>query len=143
MTNRAEYKTKQQEKIKKYLSENSNKHLTVQDIHEHFNVAGESIGTATIYRCLDRLVQNKEVQKYTTDSAACYQYIGEDRRVTEHFHLKCTECSELIHMECDFINELGKHIKNEHEFVLNPQRTTFYGVCKKCMKKHESEEKSR
>ena len=129
------YKTKQQELLFSYLKEVQGKHFTAEDVRAHFAKKELSIGIATIYRQLEKLVAEGKIQKYFIDehSAACFEYAGENCKTDEqHFHLKCEICGRLIHLECDELTELGKHLQNEHNFTLNPFRTVFYGICADC-----------
>lgn len=131
------YKTKQQELLLSYLSTIKGKHFTAEDIRAHFEGKNISIGTATIYRQLEKLVSEGKIQKYFIDehSAACFEYTGEECSQNEsHFHLKCEQCGRLIHLECGELEELGSHLKSEHGFKLNPLRTVFYGLCTNCSK---------
>ena len=137
---KAAYKTKQQELLFSYLREMQGKHFTAEDVRAHFEAKKISIGIATIYRQLEKLVAEGKIQKYFIDdhSAACFEYSGEDCNQNEkHFHLKCELCGRLIHLECEELKELGGHLKTEHGFVINPLRTVFYGLCTDCAKNQE------
>ena len=137
---KAAYKTKQQELLFSYLREMQGKHFTAEDVRAHFEAKKISIGIATIYRQLEKLVTEGRIQKYFIDehSAACFEYAGEGCNASEqHFHLKRELCGRLIHLECEELEELGGHLKTEHGFVINPLRTVFYGVCTDCADKKE------
>ena len=139
---KAAYKTRQQDLLFSYLKEMQGKHFTAEDVRSHFEAKNISIGIATIYRQLEKLVAEGKIQKYFIDdhSAACFEYAGENCDTSEqHFHLKCELCGRLIHLECEELEELGGHLKTEHGFVINPLRTVFYGVCTECAGKMEKE----
>ncbi len=97
---------------------------------------GSSIGTATVYRQLEKLVSEGRLNKYIVDegSSACYEFIPEDDHVCKEkcYHLKCESCGKLIHMECGEVESLNAHIKEHHGFVVNPRRTVFFGLCEEC-----------
>ena len=140
---KAAYKTKQQDLLFSYLKEMQGKHFTAEDVRAHFEAKKISIGIATIYRQLEKLVAEGKIQKYFIDdhSAACFEYAGEECDASEqHFHLKCELCGRLIHLECEELEELGGHLKAEHGFVINPLRTVFYGVCTDCAVKMENKD---
>ena len=87
---KAAYKTKQQELLFSYLREMQGKHFTAEDVRAHFEAKNISIGIATIYRQLEKLVNDGKIQKYFIDdhSAACFEYAGENCNHNEkHFHL--------------------------------------------------------
>ena len=136
MGKRTGYKTRKREALTKYLQENSGRHVTVSDINEHFQNAGESISLATIYRFLGSMTDSGTVRKYTVEGvgSACYEYIGQRHGETGAgtFHLKCERCGQLIHLKCDLLKETGRHIRDEHGFRVDPGRTVLYGVCGSC-----------
>ncbi len=133
---KAPYKTKQQDLLLSYLESIKGKHFTVEDVREHFASKNSSIGVATIYRHLEKLVANGTVNKYIIDetSAACFEYLGNDacHRDVPHFHLKCSKCGTLIHLECEELLQIQEHLMKEHGFMLDSFRTVFYGTCSKC-----------
>ena len=129
------YKTKQQDFLISYLHEMKGKHFTAEDVRTHFETKQISIGIATIYRQLEKLVAEGTLQKYFIDehSAACFEYSGENCKAeVPHFHLKCEQCGNLFHVECDEIQELSEHLQKEHGFAINPFRTVLYGICNAC-----------
>lgn len=131
------YNTKQSCEILNYLKENAGSHFTSQDISDHFRAQGINIGQATIYRRLDRLTTEGLVNKYIIDekSPACYEYVGTEHCSHEKcYHMKCEKCGKLIHLNCEEIDELFKHVSEEHGFLLDPRRTVFYGICAGCNK---------
>ena len=87
-----------------YLKTVPGVHLTAAQIGRYFESIGRPIGTATIYRQLDRMVQEGIVSKSIVDevSPACFIYVGEDAHCEEGvcFHCKCEKCGRLIHMHC-------------------------------------------
>lgn len=128
------YTTRQKEILLDYLKSVENKHFTAGEVCEYFKDQG--IGKSTVYRRLEKLVDEGVLKKYTVDaqSPACYEYIGEHAHVEhgECYHLKCEKCGKLFHLHCEEIEALEDHIGKEHEFSIDPVRTVFYGVCKDC-----------
>ena len=108
--------------------------MSVQNISSYFSGEGINVGTATIYRQLDKLGEQGVVRKYVIDekTGACYQYIEEQEGCRKHFHLKCTRCGRLIHLTCDHLSGLGEHIYEHHGFRVDPSKTVFYGLCAEC-----------
>ena len=140
MTTKSKYKTKQQEEILVYLREVEGEHVTVADILAHFKDMGNPIGTATVYRHLEKMVDEGIVNKYSIDgtSSACFEYIGSGSHSSDGcFHYKCEKCGKLVHLHCDEFKELAEHLSREHNFKLNPMRTVFYGICKECREEND------
>ena len=133
------YNTRQREALLTYLSNAPGRHITVADVCAHFHERGETIGTTTVYRQLERLVDEGLVSKYILDgnTPACFEYVGAQAhrrggRGQACFHCKCERCGRLIHMQCDELEGIGAHLYEHHGFALNPMRTVFYGVCGDC-----------
>jgi len=139
MGEKAEYKTKQRGELLEYLETVKGAHITVNDVCTFFKRQGKTIGTTTIYRQLEKLVDGGAVVKYTVDanSPACFEYVGENSHVPDGscFHCKCELCGKLVHMHCDELPQVQEHMKEHHGFTIDPLRTVFYGVCDDCSKK--------
>ena len=130
-----QYKTKNKQLLIDYLQKTAGKHVTVQEICDHFKSRGENIGTTTVYRQLERLVDEGCVKKYFVDgsSAAYFEYV--DHADCGHdacFHCKCSKCGKLIHLHCHEMEAIQSHIFAHHGFKLDNLKTVFYGVCESC-----------
>lgn len=137
MSERKNYSTKHNNELLKYLEEHKNEHLTVSQIYNDLTATGISIGYATVYRQLEKLVKNSSVVKYTIDntSSACFEYVGEDNHSKQFtYHLKCEHCGKIIHLSCNEIEEFENHISSHHNFKVDPAKTVFYGLCENCAK---------
>ena len=136
MSERIRYKTKQQKELQAYLKSMQGHHVTVSDICFYMKGKGIAIGTTTVYRQLERLMEAGLVAKYVPDDSgsACFEYIGEGETCHEPvcFHCRCERCGVLIHLSCDELMSVRRHISESHGFVLNPLRTVLYGLCADC-----------
>lgn len=130
------YNTKQGESLLAFLIKNKDRHTSVQEIIGFLASEGTPMGTATIYRQLDKLVEEGLVRRYILDgkSGACYQYIGDADGCHEHYHLKCVCCGKLIHIDCDRLSDINRHIFEHHDFTVDSSQTVFYGKCAQCGK---------
>ncbi|MDR1691970.1 MAG: transcriptional repressor [Oscillospiraceae bacterium] len=130
-----QYNTKQRGAVLDYIRSLGDAHVTAAEIVSHFSRGEQPVGRTTVYRCLDRLTGDGMLRRYTTDgvSGACYQFTGGKDCCREHFHLKCERCGRLEHLECGALSELERHVLTRHEFLVNTQKTVFYGTCKKCV----------
>lgn len=127
------YKTKQREFILDFLMENSEVHLTADDILTALKKDNVSVGKSTVYRYLDKLVEEGTVRKYIGEEgvSACYQYSA-SKKCVNHFHLKCVRCNKLFHLECEYLDEIEQHILKHHKFNIDNSKTVFYGICENC-----------
>jgi Fur family ferric uptake transcriptional regulator len=129
------YHTRQGQSILDYMKSLKGDHVTVNQVVRHFEDTDETVGQTTVYRHLEKLAAGGLIQKYILHDgkSACYQYIDNGTKCREHFHLKCETCGSLIHMDCDFLEEIAVHLRRRHKFQLNALKTVFYGTCKKCL----------
>ena len=131
---RSRYQTKQMTQMLRFLEGSKGRHVTAGDISAYFKEQGISVGTTTVYRHLERMVEQGLVAKYVVDgsSSACYEYIGDSCSKNACYHCKCEVCGKLIHLHCEEVENLSRHMKLHHDFELDPQRTVFYGICADC-----------
>ena len=137
MTIKKSYSTRHQEELLNYMKSTAGTHITAGDICMHMRAEGKNIGTATVYRQLEKMVDEGIVNKYIIDegSSACYEYVDDMKHKSGNcYHLKCESCGKLIHLGCEEISSLNEHIMEEHGFRVNPRRTVFYGICEDCLK---------
>ncbi|MDD6276277.1 MAG: transcriptional repressor [Clostridia bacterium] len=128
------YTTKQGEAVLSLLKSRSGTHFTADEIVAALMKSGVSVGKATVYRHLDKLIKRGLVRKYVVDEgvSACYEFITHSGDCTRHYHLKCSECGRLLHIECKYLDEVSSHILKNHGFIISPEKTVLYGVCESC-----------
>ena len=63
MSTRSNYRTRQQNCLIDYLTQHEGQHFTAAQIHAHFAEGDQSIGTATVYRQLEKLVDVKDIKE--------------------------------------------------------------------------------
>ena len=134
------YKTRQRDLLLDFVKSTSGSHFTAEDVKIYCEKNHILLGTATIYRGLEKLLDEHFINRYFLDdkSAACYEYVGEtERDLKNHFHLKCESCGNLIHLECSDLDSIKNHLLQKHGFLLNSFKTVFYGVCNECQMRGE------
>ena len=127
------YNTKARRYILEYLSSLGEVTVSAADILSYLESKGESISLTTVYRYLNKLSDEKKVIKFTEDDGnkTVYKFI-ENNSCEGHLHMQCTKCGKLIHLDCDFMNELKNHIEEKHRFSLKCSGSILYGVCSEC-----------
>ena len=134
MSNRSNYNTKQKEILIDYLKSRKNEHVTVNEIKDYVNNKGLNVGLTTIYRQLEKLINEKIVAKITIDShsGAMFEYIEQNKEDSNCYHLKCEVCNKIIHFHCNELNHIRHHMLEDHGFNINASKIVFYGVCNNC-----------
>ena len=134
------YRTRQRELILEYLRKSQGQHLSAEELSDYLKQQGSPVGRSTVYRCLERLVEQGVVRKYYLGEGqgACYQY-AKDQGCGQHFHLKCVSCGKLIHVQCDYLNQVSSHVLEHHGFTIDHTKTVLYGLCAECSVKKEKD----
>lgn len=134
---RKEYNTEQRKMLLNYLKENSEREFSIDALSlELGEISGGKIGKSTIYRQVKELCRSGLLRRFRKEGkTVVYQYMEHGGDCCNHFHLKCTACGRLVHLECADAENLAKHIKEKHGFVLDLSKTVLYGLCKECREK--------
>ncbi|MDE6728500.1 MAG: transcriptional repressor [Oscillospiraceae bacterium] len=128
------YKTKQRDEIVEFFNSHRGKCYTAKDLIKSGEV---SSGEATVYRTLSKLAGQGILKRFTDGDAACYQ-LNESEECSRHFHLKCESCGKVIHMDCDFMADMSRHIEQGHSFFVDIGKTVIYGLCGECKERENA-----
>ena len=129
MNRNESYKTKQKDIILDIIKKQKHE-FTIKDIYRSIK---DKVGLTTIYRLVDKLVEEKRLNKtISSDNITYYQYL-EECNEENHFYLKCDKCGNLTHVDCDCIEELTNHIFKDHKFKPSKDHIIIEGICNKCI----------
>lgn len=136
------YNTKTRQLILDYLINNRQHAVSASNILEHLEAQGASPNPTTVYRYLDKLAVEQRIMKYVADKGqkAVFQYVDEGHHCREHLHLKCVGCGRIFHLECDFMDEVRRHLMEGHGFELQCEGSILYGRCRRCAAKAKAEQ---
>lgn len=106
-------------------------------ILDYLRAKGNSVGQTTVYRNLDKLVKDGVVFKLPAPDGLCawYQYLEQPEDRLNHYHLVCTKCGHIVHLNCKHIAEFTMHIHEKHHFNLDSLQPILYGRCESCIVK--------
>ena len=132
--------THQKAAILNFIRARGDSHIRAEDIISGLEAMGEPVGKATVYRYLKALEGEGLIRRYTISDKvpACYQYVGDQPGCREHCHLMCVRCQKLIHVENPHIHHFFGEILEKEDFLIDPGKTVFYGLCRECRGKDES-----
>ena len=130
------YKTNNRTKIMDFLKSNVSRTVSVKDIDAHMRSLDCPVNMTTIYRYLDKLEKDGDVMKYVSEHGekATYQLVERSHKCDSHLHLKCTDCGNVIHLDCHFMDEFAGHIASDHGFALQCKNSVIYGLCQSCQR---------
>jgi Fur family ferric uptake transcriptional regulator len=128
------YATASRKKILEFLQECEDRSVTAADVAVYLKEQNSEVNLTTIYRYLDKLAKDGTILKYVAEkgSQSAYQYVRPERHCEEHLHMKCVKCGKIIHLDCRFMDEITRHILEEHEFSLQCKNSVLYGICREC-----------
>ncbi len=132
------YQTKQKQLVLNFLVSNPHTQFSAKEIAEQVKEQAQ-IGESTVYRLIKKLTESGEIRRFSGKDvkSVVYQYAGGNGHCHEHFHLKCTDCGEFIHLDCKLMKSFEEHCAAHHGFMIDPMKTVFYGLCSACAKEKE------
>lgn len=123
-----ERNTKQKDLILDILRRVENKnHPTILEIVDKVSLELPSIGQATIYRNIKKLVKDGKLKKIATNSG--YRY---DIDTLEHGHLVCNKCNKVFDVYDSNYKRFIKRIGGNNHVIINDSDFIFYGICEDC-----------
>ncbi|MEW6863572.1 Fur family transcriptional regulator [Trueperella pyogenes] len=107
--------------------------LPAQKIHELLLERGEKVGLATVYRYLQTLAEqgNVDVLRQEGTDVQLFRHC-EDKG--HHHHLLCRNCGHTVELFTPELEELTKTVAKEHGFIDVSHDIEIYGLCAKCAK---------
>ncbi len=133
------YKTKLKSQMLRLFSEREHELLSASDVYKILSDAGVSINLTTVYRNLDSMCSDGVLLRFADGERgqAQYKYSGESGGCRGHLHLKCTECGDIMHLDCGFMSEIEEHTKKSHGFSISCEQSMLLGKCEKCTGKND------
>ena len=105
-------------------------HPSVEAILRAVKAGGEHVGTATVYRTLDVLVESGLVRAH--DFGEGFKRYEPVPGQTHHEHLICEQCGRVVEFQNEPLERMLPIIADEHGFQHRRHRVEIYGVCREC-----------
>ncbi len=103
-------------------------HATADDIYQFITNEHPTISRGTVYRNLHQLSESGEIRKLEVPGGADRF----DHRCHDHYHIRCLKCGRVFDVEMDYIEDLGKKIKDTCGFEFSGHDIMFKGICPGC-----------
>ena len=81
-----------------------------------------------MYRNLKQLSESGEIRKLEIPGGADRF----DHGCHDHYHIRCLKCGRVFDVEMEYMEDLGKRIKNTHGFEFSGHDIIFKGICPGC-----------
>jgi Fur family ferric uptake transcriptional regulator len=111
----------------------SEEHLSVDGIIRLLKEQGEAVGTATVYRTLEVLVESGLVRAH--DFGEGFKRYEPLSAQTHHEHLICERCGSVVEFQNERVERMLPIIADEHAFQHSRHRVEIYGVCRDCLRR--------
>ena len=103
-------------------------HPTSEEIYNYIKPNFPSISLGTVYRNLNILSENNEIQKISViDEAIRFDHLPED-----HYHFKCTKCKKLVDLDMEYDTSLDKKVAEKYNLNIIKHNIVFDGICEDC-----------
>ena len=105
-------------------------HPSVDGIRRTLKERGEQVGTATVYRTLEVLVESGLVRAH--DFGEGFKRYEPMPAQTHHEHLICERCGRVAEFQNERLERMLPVIADEHGFQHQRHKVEIYGVCREC-----------
>jgi Fur family ferric uptake transcriptional regulator len=105
--------------------------LTAAELYRQLRSAKPSLGRATVFRTLERLVEAGVARRLELDGHV-YAYVACDP--THHHHLSCSTCGRVEEIPESWVRSISDRASRHLDFEIDDARLDFYGRCAECRK---------
>ncbi|MEP6590344.1 MAG: Fur family transcriptional regulator [Gemmatimonadota bacterium] len=121
--------TRQRDAVAKALFEGDG-HLSVEELQRRLREQHLRVGTATIYRSLDVLLQSGLVRAH--DFGEGFKRYEATTGGTQHGHLICGRCGGVTEFSTERFERILPIVADEHSFQYQRHRVEVHGLCHGC-----------
>lgn len=115
-------------KVLDLLREQSDKHLSAEDVYKYFLNNDEEVGLATVYRVLTQFEDAGLVKRHNFENGQSVFEIDDGKH---HDHLVCVHCGDVVEFYDDAIEQRQTAVAKKKGFKLLDHSLVLYGECNK------------
>lgn len=109
--------------------QSSEEFRSAQEIHDHLRRNGDNVGLSTVYRTLQALADNGDVDVLRTeDGEALYRRCS----TAHHHHLVCRGCGRTVEVEGPTVERWSTSVAKQHGFTDVSHTLEIFGTCPSC-----------
>lgn len=109
---------------------NDKSHPTIKEIYNKVHLLDSTIGQATVYRNVNKLVNIGKLKKLSINSEV-ERYDGD---TSNHYHFICTSCNKIIDIFENNMKLPVQSIEKEYNISIDTCDIILYGKCNNCLK---------
>ncbi len=130
----SEYSTEQKRALLSFLSRNSEKSYTIEEITNRLSSEVENApAKSTVYRLMTKLVDEGRVRRSAESRGRQFVYrIIADDHCKNHLHLQCMDCGKILHLDEALSDALLRGVSNAKDFSVSEEDTVLMGRCSVC-----------
>jgi len=118
----------------------SERHLSVDDLHQMVQKRRPDIGRTTVYRTLKLLQAAGLAQELALDGQSRFE---REYKRAHHDHFICKSCGEILEFSNPEIERIQDEIAAGIGFVIEGHRHQIFGFCRGCAARPQREEARR
>ena len=104
--------------------------MSAQNLHARLRAEGQTVGLATVYRTLQAMATDGEVDMLrTADGEAMYRQCSTGRH---HHHLVCRSCGRTVEVEGPAVESWADTISADNGFSDVQHTLEIVGTCSDC-----------
>lgn len=107
--------------------------VTAQRIHEILTSNGAKVGIATVYRNLQTMANNGDVDVLHIDGEALYRTCDVQKH---HHHIVCRKCGKAVEIEIPGFEQWVRTHASRHGYTDIEHTVEIFGLCPQCSKKN-------
>jgi Fur family ferric uptake transcriptional regulator len=108
----------------------SERNLSAEELIEGLAARGVKVGTATVYRTIDVLLESGFVVE--RDRGEGFRRFEPNRGLPHHEQLLCTACGRVEEFRDAALERLTHRVADAHGFIRERHRLVIYGMCDAC-----------
>ncbi|MQA34953.1 Fur family transcriptional regulator [Modestobacter roseus] len=102
---------------------------SAQEVHAQLRTAGDTVGLSTVYRAVQALADDGELDSIRTDSGeALYRRCS----TQHHHHLVCRSCGRTVEVAGPAVEQWADRVAGEHGFSDVSHTLEIMGTCEAC-----------
>lgn len=111
----------------------SERHLSAEEVAQEVTARGRSVGTATVYRTIDTLLESGLVVE--RDFGEGFRRFEPARDIPHHEHLVCTQCGRVEEFRDERLERMTTIVAESRGFARQRHRLVIHGICRDCRTK--------
>ncbi|MCC2320287.1 Fur family transcriptional regulator [Cellulomonas xiejunii] len=113
------------------LLESVDEFRSAQQIHQMLQQRGQEIGLATVYRTLNAMAEQGQLEVLLQPTGE-HTYLRCEPRGEHHHHLVCRTCGRTVDVAAPELEQLVEALAAHHDFTDVEHSIDFLGTCQDC-----------